>query len=231
MFGIRHILLISGIIAIKTNEILFTAFGDYGHESETFDAVVNRLNSQGKARFSTLLGDLAYPKGFRSVDDPKWNQFRAFSNSANEFYAVVGNHDWGYSESVPVILEFAKTHKKFIFPNTYHSKKMDIGDGYKLCMLFLDTHHLEKDQLGWIRTELSKCGGKNVFRLLFGHYLVHSAGLYAACGTTSRTREKLEPIMDEFGVHAYIAGHEHQMQALVDAGRHYLISGSVGDLG
>jgi predicted phosphodiesterase len=231
MFGIHHILLISGAVAIKTNEILFTAFGDYGHESKTFDAVVNRLNSQAKARFATLLGDLAYPKGFQSIDDPKWNQFRAFSNSAHEFYAVLGNHDWKSSKSVPVILEFAKKNKKFIFPNTYHSKQMDIDGGYKLCMLFLDTHNLEKDQLRWIRTELSKCGSEKVFRLLFGHYLVHSVGKYAADVTTVNTRKKLEPIMNEFGVHAYIAGHEHQMQAFVDKGRHYLISGSVGDIG
>jgi hypothetical protein len=37
--------------------------------------------------------------------------------------------------------------------------------------------------------------------------------------------------MNEFGVHAYIAGHEHQMQSLNDTGRHYIISGAVGELG
>lgn len=36
--------------------------------------------------------------------------------------------------------------------------------------------------------------------------------------------------MDRYGVHAYIGGHEHHLQAFESKGRHYIISGAVAEL-
>ena len=97
-------------------------------------------------------------------------------------------------------------------------------------MLFIDTMHLEPPHLEWMHTELKQCGGAKVFRLVFGHYPIYSVGMYATCGSTKRTRDTLEPIFSQYGVHAYIGGHEHHMQAFEANGRHYIISGAVGEL-
>ena len=213
-------------------DILFTAFGDYGREGETLDAVISSLNAQPKARFSVLLGDLAYPDGFQYVGDKYFGMFERFSNSADAFYVVLGNHD--YRGSIDAIREYAADNSKFVFPTTgkvaYHSKKIKLSGGYGLCTLFIDTMHLEPHHMDWLHSELKKCGGEKNFRIVFGHFPIYSVGLYATCGSTKRTRDKLEPILAQYGVHAYIGGHEHHMQAFESNGRHYIISGAVGEL-
>ena len=213
-------------------DILFTAFGDYGREGGTLDAVIDALNAQPKARFSVLLGDLAYPDGFQYAGDKYFKIFERFSGSADTFYAVLGNHD--YRGSIDAIREYASDHSNFVFPTSgkaaYHSKKFKLSSGYGLCMLFIDTMHLEPPHIEWMHTELKQCGGHKVFRLVFGHYPIYSVGMYATCSSTKKTRDKLEPIFAQYGVHAYIGGHEHHMQALESNGRHYIISGAVGEL-
>jgi tartrate-resistant acid phosphatase type 5 len=212
-------------------EILFTAFGDYGRTGSTLDAVVSTLNSQPKARFSVLLGDLAYPDGFKHVGDEHFGIFESFAKSADAFYVVLGNHD--YRGSIDAIKDYAAENSKFVFPTskrTYHAKKLKLTKGYGLCMLFIDTMHLEPAHVEWMHEVLGQCGGKKYFRLIFGHYPIFSVGMYADDASTKRTRSIMEPILDKYGAHAYISGHEHHMEAFESKGRHYIISGAVAEL-
>ena len=217
---------------VAAEEILFTAFGDYGRSCDTLDEVVDTLNDQSKARFSVLLGDMAYPDGFQYNGDRYFRIFERFSSSADKFYAVLGNHD--YRGSIDAIRAYASEHAKFVFPTSgkaaYHSKTVSLPNGYTLCMLFIDTMHLEPPHLAWMHDELKKCPGDTTFRFVFGHYPMYSVGIYADSSSTRRTRDLLEPIFNRYGVHAYVCGHEHQMQSFVKKGRHYIISGAVAEL-
>ena len=212
---------------------VFIAFGDWGRDSNELNDVVSSLKKESP-EFVVLLGDNFYPKGVKSVSDSQFKLFNKFSGVASKFYAILGNHDYGYSESRDAQIAYSKVDSKWHMPHNYHSKAVyRLGDSvYTLCMVFLDTHVFEPDQANWLTSVLGspECQSSTAYRLVFGHYPVFTAGIYAQSREVKKARDKLVPVFEEHNVHAYISGHEHQFQALEKNGIQYFISGAVAEM-
>jgi hypothetical protein len=180
-----------------------------------------------KSDFTILLGDNFYPSGVVSVNDPKFSYFNEFRESSDRFYVIPGNHDYGTDGSVGHQIAYSKLDAKWIFPSTYYSKILPVKNSiFRLCLIFLDTMYLKAKQLEWFESELIKCSEPNMIRIVAGHYPVYSSGQYADSESCEANRNHVKPLLTKYKVGLYLSGHEHQMQALVEHGVHYIISGA-----
>jgi acid phosphatase len=177
-----------------------------------------------------LLGDSFYPKGVQSVHDPQFRLFDAFSDLSDSFYVALGNHDYGYSESPAALLAYSSENPKWIMPAKFFLRRLPLGGGKELCMFVLDSHVFEPPQLNWLRDGLAACQSSSAFRIIFTHYPLLTVGLYTYESKVLRLQEQLFPLIREYGVHAYVSGHEHQMQAFEREGVHYLVSGATAQM-
>eukprot|EP00662_Eupelagonemidae_sp_cell21_P022485 gene22485-56430_t len=62
-------------------------------------------------------------------------------------------------------------------------------------------------QVAWLRRELA--ASQAVWKVVLGHHPIYTAGSH---GTTPVLLAELDPILREFGVQFYIAGHDHNKQ-------------------
>jgi tartrate-resistant acid phosphatase type 5 len=205
---------------------LFTAFGDWGDDTKYLAQTIEGLKAQPRPRFVALLGDNFYSSGVQSVDDPKFALFDRFSSVSDRFLVVLGNHDYGYAASVKSEIAYWKKNPKWIMPSRYFLERMYLGNGYSLCAIVLDTHVFDSAQQAWFEQQLISCQQSRTFRIVFTHYPMLTVGVYATSGTVSRLRDKILPLIERYKVHAYLSGHEHQMQAFERLGTHFLISGA-----
>ena len=219
------------VVSLEAN-FSFIAFGDWGENRADFQSVVAQLHRESRPEFVALLGDNFYPKGLKSVSDPQLELFDEFSGISNKFFVILGNHDYGYAESCAAHIEYGQINSKWLMPSNYYSKIYSIGDnGVQLCMLFLDTHVFEPDQLAWMHEVLqNNCQYENMFRLVFAHYPLYTAGIYKDSSSVVRLRSKIASLLVKYHVHAYVSGHEHQMQAIEVEGVHFLVSGAVAQM-
>lgn len=83
----------------------------------------------------------------------------------------------------------------------------------------------EKAQLEWLKAELAK--PRAPFTLVMGHHPLYSNGDH---GDTKVLIEQWEPLFQEHKVHAYICGHDHDLQHLEMEGRFtsHILSGGGG---
>lgn len=229
--------IIRGVLSIclwgvrADDDALFIAFGDFGEDRAEFRQLVGELRGKAynKVQFVALLGDCFYPKGVKSVEDPQFSIFKRFEFVSQSFYPVLGNHDYGYTESPAAMIDYSKVNPRWKMPAKYYMERRPLVSG-ELCMYFIDTHVFEKAQQNWLESSLAACQGNDKYRIIFGHYPVMTVGSYAHSGTTKRTYSLLVPLMKKNNVDAYISGHEHQMQAFVHEGMHFLISGASSQL-
>ena len=209
---------------------LFFAFGDWGEPSGTMRQVVSRITRLPRPAFVALLGDSFYPKGVRSVDDEQFRLFDSFFNISDHFLVTLGNHDYGYPESVPSLIAYSAVDPKWVLPSAYYMRKVDLDNGFGICLFVLDTHSFGREQLAWLEKSLRGCQEPNMYRIILTHYPLLTVGIYANSSTVARLRSQIVPLIDRYGVHAYISGHEHQMQAFEFAGVHYIVSGATAQM-
>lgn len=184
----------------------------------------SRLNVQ----FIVLLGDNFYPNGVSSISDPLWDLFDELAPSAPEFYAVLGNHD--YQQSVTPQLLYHTVSNKWNLPAQYYYRHIKFG-GVRICALFLDTFEYNAEQLEWTIKTLSApaCADQSTYRLVFTHYPIRTVGVFHTSRDTRHLDRVLRPVLEEYHVHAYVAGHEHDMQLFETNGVTYMIAGSFSD--
>eukprot|EP00898_Chlorokybus_atmophyticus_P008482 jgi/Chlat1/8635/Chrsp86S08013 len=83
------------------------------------------------------------------------------------------------------------------------------------------------DQIRWLREKLSKSEADWI--VVVGHYPIYSV---AEHGPTSTLVRELKPMLEEFGVAAYVSGHDHNMQHLREEGGSvdYVLQGAGHDV-
>lgn len=213
----------------------FTAFGDWGHPGGNFHRGAAELRSRasvhGSSRFTLLLGDNFYSHGVASLEDRKFGLFSEISPTSDVFFAVAGNHDYDTPGSVDHQIAYSAIDPKWIFPSPYHSRVETIAgvDDLYICLLFIDSMTFIEDlqQQQWLDRELSACHQFSTLRIVSGHFPVYSAGMYAQSKRIDKYRATINPILIKHKVHVYLSGHEHQLQAFVTDGVHYLVSGAI----
>lgn len=212
------------------NSSIIIAFGDWGMETSDFRMGAERLGTVN-ATTTILLGDNFYDDGVKSVDDPLWELFRDIRNTSDEFYAIVGNHD--YIESAQAQVTYSKTDPKWVMPALYYYSRLNTSDdsGTYICGVFLDSYKFDDTQLRWSRVILSsgECQSEKAYRMVFSHHPIHTVGIFQESDIVKQLNAEMKPVLEEFRVHAFVAGHEHDMEVFYDNGVTYLISGAFSD--
>lgn len=205
----------------------FIAFGDWGMDTKDFNVSTQCLYEH-QPNFTVLLGDNFYDLGVASTQDPLWKLFEQIEPTSPIFYAVLGNHDYG--KSIDAQSAYSFVNKKWHMPARYYMKVIPFGNTL-ICGVFIDSYFLDKFQLNWLNLVLSSgiCQGDSVYRVVFGHYPVHTVGIFARDGIVKEHRKWVKPLLEQYRVHAYISGHEHDMQVFRSNGVQYIISGAFSD--
>ena len=205
----------------------FIAFGDWGMDTRDYRISTNRLEEY-HPNFTVLLGDNFYSSGVRSVTDPLWDLFINLESTAPTFYAVLGNHD--YVQSYDAQSAYSFVNPKWNMPSRYYYKMLYFDHGI-ICGIFFDSYFLDKYQLNWLKFVLSSkaCQSDSAYRILFTHYPIHTVGLFVDDDRVAALKSEVRPLLEQYRVHAYIAGHEHEFSVFRENGVEYVTSGSFSD--
>ncbi|KAJ1476210.1 Metallo-dependent phosphatase-like protein [Baffinella frigidus] len=76
------------------------------------------------------------------------------------------------------------------------------------------------DQLRWLEETLAASTAD--FLIVAGHYPILSGGEH---GSTPSLQTTVKPLLEKYGVDAYLAGHDHTLQHLESNGVQYYVSG------
>lgn len=201
-----------------------------------------------------MLGDSWYGALQGGVDSPRWQtqfeQMYPASLFPGPVYSIMGNHDY---QRVPIgvnkvqaELDYAKGGKsRWTQPGlwyTFDFKRAGQKDPL-MHVIALDSnapspaHLLDpvtftltaeqyNEQLKWMDAELAK-PTKAPFRIAMGHHPIFSNGRH---GDTAALVRDWEPRLRAHNIHAYLAGHDHDLQHLEFAGHptSFVCSGAGG---
>jgi hypothetical protein len=203
------------------------AFGDYGtahltgvRSHQAALAATMRVHHQTRPfAFGLTTGDNFYPTSFPSPTDPGWkvswdDQYGALGIP---FYISLGNHDWG--EPAGPMGEYARslTSKSWRLPAFYYTYTAGPAQFFAL-----NTNALTDRQLTWLRAELARSTAK--WKIVYGHFPVYEQTDY----TVERQRQLLLPLLKQYKVDLYLAGHHHSVQHWQMDGIDYVVTGAGG---
>lgn len=233
----------------------FLAIGDFGTGGSDQRAVAQAMQTfvaKNNTRLEALLmlGDNFYgpTKGGFSADSKRWQNEIEGNYPASAFpcpmFAVLGNHDY-HDNAGGQDAQLAYARKEGVrwrMPAKWY--RQDFGG--RLTLLFLDTNlpavsggrnkktgkprasltaDEQERQTAWLKEELAKPRGK--FTVVVAHHPLYSNGDH---GDTKALITAWEPLLQEFQVHAFLCGHDHDLQHLELQGRFtsHIISGGGG---
>jgi hypothetical protein len=236
----------------------FILLGDFGSNQSPQFAVAEGMKKyvvdRGiKPEALLLLGDNFYSKMSGGLKSERWKVGFEDLYSKDVFDcpcpAVLGNHD--YHDNIggeQVQLAYAKQGgTRWHMPAKWY--RMDMGGkDRRITFLFIDTNTVkisgvpyakdlakknrpslteqeEEEQWAWLKSELAKSRGE--FTIVVGHHPVYSNGSH---GDSKDLIVKLAPLLEEHSVHAYVCGHDHDMQHLQmeNSKTSFLLSGGGG---
>lgn len=214
--------------------------GDMGKDTELQEAMAEALG-RGDCDRIFFLGDLIYPKGIDSVDDPELDdKFLSYYAPLLEkdpelvIGLILGNHDHAGDPSA--WLDVGKKFERIYFPNYYYM--IDYGG---LCVVALDTsfYYYEKkvleatEQTVWLtrlQSRLKKCDVK----VAITHHPFKGGGYAGDEDDWERAKGQLKVFLDSYVIgnfDLHVAGHVHIVaDDGKDEGTRMLISGAGGEL-
>lgn len=209
----------------------YLVVGDWGrngffNQAEVAEAM-GVVGERVRSRFTISTGDNFYLAGVTGVDDVKWE--RSFENIytapslQSRWYVTLGNHDW--QGNVPAQIAYTETSERWYLPAQYYSETLAIDDETRVQFVFLDTNPLaypedyrrrfsdsgewdEEDQLRWLERTLANSDA--AWKIVIGHHPIYVGS--TAYSDNERLVERLVPLFEEYGVQAYFAGHDHNLQ-------------------
>ena len=200
--------------------------GDQGKGNPEQLQVAQAMQSfceKNRCDFGILLGDNFYESGVKKVSDQKFKtHFEIpYGKLGIEFWAILGNHDYGFGWSrgnVQAQIDYSAHSKFWRMPGRYYSFEKSGVE-----FVALDTVALKNDQqqLSWMQDKLQ--AEKKGFRVVLGHYPIHSGGLH---GDTDFLRDQIAPKLCG-AAEVYASGHDHHLEHLKsDCGMHLVVSGA-----
>ena len=236
---------------VNKNSLSFLVIGDFGiHGKEPQRMVANAMGTVAdklNASFIVSTGDNFYPNGVSSVEDEGWKS--SFENVytapslQKDWYVVLGNHD--YKGNIEAQVRYSSTHPRWHMPAPYFSKTFAInGDTTnQVLLIFIDTNPLSPSyhnpgeyqknaqmqdtlaQKKWLEAVLQQDTAHIRWRIVVGHHPLFTGGNYKNDRSVREIKASLQPLLDRYGVDAYISGHDHGLQCIKPEGRtHYFIS-------
>lgn len=227
--------------------------GDWGYGDESHAGQVNvalgmrRYIQQRAMRPQALLmlGDNWYGELAGGAHSVRWQtQFEEMypENAFNcPAYAILGNHDyerWPDSK-VDAELEYSRLGKtRWTMPSRWYRFEFP-SDRPLITFLALDsnmpsedftlTRDQQAEQLIWLETELRR-PRTTPFLAVMAHHPIYSDGPH---GDHPILIRDWDPLFQKYGVHLYLAGHDHDLQHLEFDGHptsHFLSGGGGADL-
>ncbi len=228
-------LLSSGLFAADaaSRGLNFLVVGDWGRKGQKDQLDVAKqmgiAAAQLEAPFVVSVGDNFYDLGVSSVDDAQFKlSFESVYTAASlqvPWRVILGNHD--YCGSCQAQIDYSQKSKRWEMPARYYVKTEKLSDGGTVDMLYLDTNpfvakyardkHIGNEfatqdsraQLAWIKMTLAE--SKATWKIVFGHHPIYTGGEH---GDTQELVDDLLPLLKQYGVQAYICGHDHDLQHL-----------------
>ncbi|KAI9074087.1 hypothetical protein K1719_043932 [Acacia pycnantha] len=230
------------------NTLSFLVVGDWGRKgsyNQTF--VAHQMGIVGEKLdidFVISTGDNFYEDGLTGVDDPAF--YDSFANiytapSLNKpWYSVLGNHD--YRGDVEAQLSPVLGHKDW----RWICMRSFILNAEIVDFFFVDTTPFHDDYftdpgehtydwsgvlprqayLSNLLKEVDSAlkNSKATWKLVVGHHTIKTAGHH---GNTQELEAQLVPILEANEVDAYINGHDHCLEHIIDSksGIQYVTSG------
>jgi tartrate-resistant acid phosphatase type 5 len=223
----------------------FLAVGDWGrggHHNQR--AVADRMGTQAQAKQSCVIastGDNFYTFGVSSTEDPKWR------SSFEEVYVhpglheipwhpVLGNHDYG--GNVGAQIHYGGAGSRWQMDDHHYARRIATPAGVNVDLFFIDTvmwigkegfpfsflgSEISPDgqrrQAEWLIGALRDSGAR--FKFVFGHHGIHSIGPHGG----EMQMAQLDDVLRQFGVTAYVHGHDHCLFHISHRGMDYICSG------
>jgi acid phosphatase len=230
--------------------LAFLAVGDWGRDGARSQASVADAMAQAagetNSQFILSVGDNFYPGGVTSARDPQWRtSFEDVYSAASlqtPWYAALGNHD--YRGEPEAQLDYARLAGRWRMPARHYV--VDAASSSDLEVFVLDTTPLVADygetlvrlclghvtrpnpeqQLRWFASQLAN--SRATWKVVVGHHPIHSGGRHG--GEPALVRS-IEPLLQAYGVQAYIFGHDHALQHIQVDGTHHICSGAGSSAG
>lgn len=235
--------------ANTTRKIRIGVFGDAGTgnsvQKGTRDAYLELKNGNNNSEVVVMLGDNAYNGGFDNEHQTKFFDIyddNVFDNHV--VFPVPGNHEYDNSGTlasnhlipyyniftVPTAAESGGTAS-----GTEHYYSFDYGN---IHFIMLDSYGLDGgkplyDTTGpqaiWLKADLAANAGTHKWTVVCLHHPPYTHGTHNSGSSTSddetdlnAIREKVNPILERFGVDVVLAGHSHVYE------RSYLVTNHTG---
>lgn len=222
----------------QEDEVKFCFLGDLGMDTDHQKAIASAMEREGCQRIF-FLGDLVYPAGIQSADDPllesnflKYYRPLLEKNPDLIFGLLLGNHD--HQGDPKAWIKLYQQEPSFFFPHYYYF--VDYGG---LCVVALDTsfyYYNERvaealEQTTWLtklEPRLKDCDVK----VALSHHPFKGGG-YSGSKDWEGAQGALKTFLDtyvigKFDIH--LAGHVHILQDDgKDEGTRMLISGTGGE--
>lgn len=198
------------------------AFGDFGNGTANQRQTAEMMLRSYKEKpfdFGITLGDNFYSIGMESPDDPRWQSQweKMYGPMGISFYATLGNHDWGQSDSPAAEILYSAKSPNWNMPAPYYTYTAG-----PVQFFALDTNELSDRQLFWLRDEIAKSTAR--WKVVYGHHHIYSA--WRLDNTTLINR--LLPVI-RGKVDLYLCGHDHNLQVLKpEQGTHFIVAGGGG---
>lgn len=200
--------------------------GDTGSGASFQKAVAQELltyHQQHPMQGVLHLGDIIYPSGEieRFGEKLYINYYQPLWTSGAPFYPVLGNHDvrHGFRQAM---LDFYRMPGRY-----YHFQKTAIAGNSQVSVDFyaIDTNIAnDKTQIEWLKAELAQSTAN--WQIVYGHEPAYSSGIH---GNSSTLQKLYEPLFEQYGVDAYLAGHDHDYERFAPKhGVLHVVSGGGG---
>ena len=224
----------------ESSALEFLMLGDWGYEDAAAQtsvaAAIGKYSQQHslKSEALLLLGDNWYGALEGGVHSLRWRTQFEEMYPAGAFpcpaYAILGNHDYqNWPESkVDAELEYARLGKtRWTMPARWYRFELPAKNPL-VTFIALDsnmpyangstssgrnftlTEAQRAEQLAWLETELKR-PRTTTFLVVMGHHPIYSDGSHGDHPTLIRD---WDPLFRKYGVHLYLAGHDHDLQHL-----------------
>lgn len=226
----------------------FLVIGDWGREGRAHQtdvaAQMSRRAVAVGSRFVISVGDNFYENGVASVDDPQWRtsfeDVYTRPGLMTAWHVILGNHDYQRTGNPAAQIAYGARDARWSLPARYYQRTERLADGTTADLFFLDTStyirhyyasnsvvHVDRaqadPQLAWLERGLA--ASRAAWKIVVGHHQVYAATAPGDYVGDDMIRW-LKPLLDRYGVRAYINGHEHNLQHMVRDGVHYITCGA-----
>ena len=199
------------------------AIGDFGREGpnqSNVAAAVAAYHRRKTVDLGLTLGDNFEPDGVTSPADQRWKGGWAqiYDPPAIPFFAVTGNHDWGFSDSPAAEILYSRQSPSWRMPALYYSFTAGSAQFFALA-----TQAWSETQLKWLEQELERSTAR--WKIVYGHHPIYSYGVH---GDTPELKQGLLPVLKN-RAQIYLVGHDHLVQHLKpEGGVHFFVAPAAG---